>query len=334
LLEKINFINFIIKNSFKSLTNKKIFKEFKFSPIPNGPKDKDFDIFKSLFHINFFLPYTKSKNLFIENENTFDFETLGTLNDFSDKMNKNIDLSYFDDNDINNKKDKKEDAKSEEKENKKPLKLSNICKEENKLKNLQDLCNEYQIKEEELAEYINKNGKAYFSNGSLSIKALNIILPELLNESLNLSNILNDKQKQTRLFVNKANKKNKKEILKNINNPNVNKVSKLCLKVIKKYISENEDKIDLNDVQFIIEMARDFNTKEERDKIYKINEENNKKNIKIQDELDKGKFKISGTNILKYKLFEEQDGECPYSGEKINKDKLQNYDIDHIYAYS
>lgn len=86
------------------------------------------------------------------------------------------------------------------------------------------------------------------------------------------------------------------------------------------------------------ELAKSF---EERKEIEKRQKDNYDNNLKIKNELasllDWNIDKISGTDILKFKLWKEQGGFCPYSLEKISLDDIYKYDkveIDHILPYS
>src|SRR5699024_1533309 len=61
--------------------------------------------------------------------------------------------------------------------------------------------------------------------------------------------------------------------------------------------------------------------------------ENEKAKLEIQE---MGKFNVTGQDIIKYRLWKEQDEICIYSGHKITPDELftELVDIDHIIPYS
>lgn len=91
--------------------------------------------------------------------------------------------------------------------------------------------------------------------------------------------------------------------------------------------------------QINIEMGRELKkSKEERLNIEKRNKENNKKNEKAIAFLTDKNFIVNSKNILKYKLYEEQNGRCIYSNEKLDLDRIfleDHYvDVDHILPYS
>ncbi len=90
-----------------------------------------------------------------------------------------------------------------------------------------------------------------------------------------------------------------------------------------------------------IEVASDVNRSyEERRKILKSQNENEKRNEKIKKDIAES-YNVNVEDIKaiwidKYKLYEQQEGKCLYSGEVINKEKLFDsmYEVDHIVPYS
>lgn len=87
-----------------------------------------------------------------------------------------------------------------------------------------------------------------------------------------------------------------------------------------------------------IELARDMSmTKDERDKLKKENDTRAAKNEAIRENIAKLNAKPTATNVLKYKLYEEQDHKCAYSMETLDINQLFEdgcYEIDHIIPYS
>lgn len=87
-----------------------------------------------------------------------------------------------------------------------------------------------------------------------------------------------------------------------------------------------------------IELARDMSmTKDERDKMKKENDARAAKNEAIRENIAKLNAKPTATNVLKYKLYEEQDHKCAYSMETLDINQLFEdgcYEIDHIIPYS
>lgn len=87
-----------------------------------------------------------------------------------------------------------------------------------------------------------------------------------------------------------------------------------------------------------IELARDMSmTKDERDKLKKENDARAVKNEAIRENIAKLNAMPNATNVLKYKLYEEQDHKCAYSMETLDINHLFEdgyYEIDHIIPYS
>lgn len=87
-----------------------------------------------------------------------------------------------------------------------------------------------------------------------------------------------------------------------------------------------------------IELARDMSmTKDERDKLKKENDARAAKNEAIRENIAKLNAMPNPTNVLKYKLYEEQDHKCAYSMETLDINHLFEdgyYEVDHIIPYS
>lgn len=78
-------------------------------------------------------------------------------------------------------------------------------------------------------------------------------------------------------------------------------------------------------------------TKDERDKLKKENDARAAKNEAIRESIAKLNAMPNSTNVLKYKLYEEQDHKCAYSMETLDINHLFEdgyYEIDHIIPYS
>lgn len=92
--------------------------------------------------------------------------------------------------------------------------------------------------------------------------------------------------------------------------------------------------------QINIELARDvYNTRDERKKITDKQKEYGEERQKARDlaQTKTGIENISGRDLLKFRLYEQQDGKCMYSGETLDLRRLteQDYcDVDHIIPYS
>lgn len=127
----------------------------------------------------------------------------------------------------------------------------------------------------------------------------------------------------------------KSDELDDIVNPVVRRAVSQTIKVVNAIIREmGSSPIYLN-----IELARELSkSKKERDEIDKKYQLNRAANDKIEAEIiENFGFKPKGQDILKLKLYHEQDGRCPYSLKPIEYGKLFDIgyvDIDHIVPYS
>lgn len=114
--------------------------------------------------------------------------------------------------------------------------------------------------------------------------------------------------------------------------------------VVKRALSQTVKVIDAvirqygNPYAINIELARDMSmTKDERDKLKKENDARAAKNEAIRENIAKLNAMPNSTNVLKYKLYEEQDHKCAYSMETLDINHLFEdgyYEIDHIIPYS
>lgn len=90
--------------------------------------------------------------------------------------------------------------------------------------------------------------------------------------------------------------------------------------------------------QINIETAKELKKSfEERNKIIKQQKENYEKNQGAVERLTELNIKGNGTNITKFRLYNEQEGKCIYSGKPIDISRLDEIgylEIDHILPYS
>lgn len=203
-----------------------------------------------------------------------------------------------------------------------------------------------------ITDYLNENGfdkaetdialtlPSFSKTGNLSLKALDKLIPfleqgMLYNEACAAAgyNFKNDDTSK-RMFL-PANEEDAPE-LGDIRNPVVRRSVSQTIKVINAIIREYGESPTLVNLELARELSK---TKKDRDKIEKGQKENNSRNEAIIEEL-KNTFHIlqpTGQDIVKYKLWKEQDGVCPYSLKSISLDKLFDVgytDIDHIIPYS
>ncbi len=121
----------------------------------------------------------------------------------------------------------------------------------------------------------------------------------------------------------------------NITNPVVKRALSQAIKVVNAIIEVNGSPEGIN-VELAREMSKTF---KERKELEKGNMENNEHNERIKTRLTRefGLISPKGNDIVKLKLYEEQDGYCLYSGQKMNIRRLfeDGYaDVDHVIPYS
>ena len=124
--------------------------------------------------------------------------------------------------------------------------------------------------------------------------------------------------------------------LENITNPVVRRAIAQSIKVINAIIREQGESPLYINVELAREMAKD---RKERDAITKQQTENKRKNDSIMQDIkdDFHKLNPSGMDLIKLKLWREQDGRSTYSQEKIEYRRLFDIgyvEVDHIIPYS
>ncbi|MBQ9673623.1 MAG: type II CRISPR RNA-guided endonuclease Cas9 [Ruminococcus sp.] len=169
---------------------------------------------------------------------------------------------------------------------------------------------------------------------NLSVKALNKIIPYLEQGML---------YNEACLSAFKADDSNKRKFLpanapelNEIKNPVVRRAISQTIKVINAIIREYGESPTYVNIELARELAKNFTS---RKKIEKGQKENQAKNDEIIKRL-RNEFGIihpDGQDLIKFKLWQEQDGICPYSLKRIAIEKLFDIgytDIDHIIPYS
>ncbi len=125
------------------------------------------------------------------------------------------------------------------------------------------------------------------------------------------------------------------EVLANITNPVVKRAVVQTRKVVNAIIREMG-----NSPAYInVELARELSkNRKDRAEIEKTNTENHNQNERIKQEIiDNFGIAPRGQDIVKLKLYHEQNGICPYSQKAFEYDRLfeDGYvDVDHIIPYS
>lgn len=181
---------------------------------------------------------------------------------------------------------------------------------------------------------------SFTKTGNLSVKALNKIIPYLeqgmlYNEACSAAGYNFKADDTSKRMVLPANAKDAPE-LDEIRNPVVRRAVSQTIKVINAIIREYGESPTFVNIEIARELAKNF---KDRKQIEKEQKENQEKNEKLMERL-RNEFhllKPTGQDLIKLKLWEEQDGRCPYSQKPISIEKLFDIgytDIDHIIPYS
>lgn len=125
------------------------------------------------------------------------------------------------------------------------------------------------------------------------------------------------------------------DFLNEIANPVVRRAVSQTIKVVNAVVREygNPDAVR-------IELAREMHHSiKERNRMKKRQEENREKNEQVKAQILETKpgTRVTGLDIVKFKLYQEQKGFCPYSGKEIKKERLYEpgyAEVDHIIPYS
>lgn len=190
-----------------------------------------------------------------------------------------------------------------------------------------------------LVQLRKKNSSLFSKWQSFSLKIMKELIPELYKEPKNQMQLLTDmgvfksKKERFRSYHSIP----KELITEEIYNPVVKRSVNITIDVvnalIKKYGYPSE---------IVIEMPRDKNSKEQKDRIDKMQKENEKELKNIIDTIDKEygikinslSFKQHHKLTLKLKLWKEQNGICVYSGKPIAINDLLDapylFEVDHI----
>ena len=192
------------------------------------------------------------------------------------------------------------------------------------------------LNKEEIDALLTIGGLSKF--GHLSLKVLHKIIPHLekgmiYNEACEAAGYnFRAHTNNEKTFLLPANK----DEMENITSPVARRAIAQTIKVINAIIREQGCSPSYIKIELAREMSKDF---EERIKLKKSMDENQATNNRIRERLA-NEFNIenpSGQDILKLKLWEEQDGISPYSQKQIELQRLfeTGYaEIDHIVPYS
>ncbi|HAL02660.1 MAG TPA: type II CRISPR RNA-guided endonuclease Cas9 [Lachnospiraceae bacterium] len=187
------------------------------------------------------------------------------------------------------------------------------------------------------------NGSLFSKWQSLGLTIMKELIPELYSQPKNQMQLLTDMG----VFKTKVDRFSEydsipaDEITEEIYNPVVSKTVRITVRILNALIKKYgyPDRI-------VVEMPRDKNSDDEQKRIKKEQKDNENE---IKDILDKVKkeygreitgndFKNHSKLTLKLKLWNEQNGTCPYSGRPIRIDDLLDnpnlFEVDHIIPLS
>lgn len=173
--------------------------------------------------------------------------------------------------------------------------------------------------------------------GNLSIKAMKNIIPEL-EKGLTYDKAVDNVYEDFRGTVNTA-KKSKlrlKDLEQETSNPVVRRAVSQSIKVLNAITLKYNPIYGKPDV-VIIELAREVGKNfNDRNQIKKAQENNMKTNESALKTIREYKSNPTGQDIVKYKLWQEQQNICLYSGKNISIKDLftETVDVDHIIPYS
>ena len=130
------------------------------------------------------------------------------------------------------------------------------------------------------------------------------------------------------------------DFLNEITNPVVRRAVSQTIKVVKAVVDTYSNRKEMKLDAVRIELAREMHHSiKERNRMKKRQEENREKNEQVKAQILETKpgTRVTGLDIVKFKLYQEQKGFCPYSGVEIKKERLYEpgyAEVDHIIPYS
>ncbi|AXK51607.1 type II CRISPR RNA-guided endonuclease Cas9 [Spiroplasma alleghenense] len=187
----------------------------------------------------------------------------------------------------------------------------------------------------EVLSYVKNSG-----THALSFKTMNEVIAEMWDTNKNSMQILTEQGRQPDYHKNFSKTQTIPVLRKSINEMYISPVVKRSLIQSLKVIKEIQKLKDLEIKNIVIEMAREKNSAEQRQFINKIQKQNEALGTEMKKEI--AKVNTSGIDNFKFQekmsYYLEQDGNCIYSGEKIDITRLMsdyNYcEIDHIIPVS
>lgn len=166
----------------------------------------------------------------------------------------------------------------------------------------------------------------------LSAKALRKLIP-YLEKDMTYAEACKEVYGEHKSSITKKNKLSLFDI-EPINNPVVRRAVSQTIRVINAVVREYGAP-EVVRVELAREMGKPYDV---RTQITKKQEANAKKNEKLRQQIKKIKgAEPTGQDIVKFKLFQDQNGVCLYSGQNLDRTRLFEagyVDVDHIIPYS
>lgn len=127
------------------------------------------------------------------------------------------------------------------------------------------------------------------------------------------------------------------EEMEDITSPVVRRAVAQTIKVVNAIIREQGESPVSIHLELAREMNKNFQQRSELDKAMRDNSAENERLMKELNELFPGRI-VTGQDLVKYRLWKEQDGRCAYSIQPLELDKVitvSGYaEVDHIIPYS
>ncbi len=205
---------------------------------------------------------------------------------------------------------------------------------------------EYQFDEAfiDVMANLRKNNSSLFNKWqSLSLKIMNELIPAMYETSKEQMALLTDMG----VFKKKSSEFEEHKYIpvdlavEDIYNPVVKRSVRVAIKIVNAIIKKYGYPSDV-----VIEMPRDKNDEEEKKRIQSVQKNNEKELSDIKSkiraeygiEIVDADFRKHKKLALKLKLWNEQNGKCPYSGKTIGIDELLSnegmFEVDHIIPLS
>ena len=202
--------------------------------------------------------------------------------------------------------------------------LSKYASDETRRKHFQDELG--QLPDSVIEHLLDLN---YSQFGKLSLRTMRKLIPYLQQ------GYLYNEAAQKAGYDFKKRRINEKYVQENVKNPVVLRAFSMTRKVVRAVI-RHYGKPDAINIELARNLAKNWR---ERRQIEERNNRFQKINQRAAERLRSNGFPVNGQNIIISKLYNEQDGIDPYTGEKMDYQKVFNgngnyYNIDHIVPYS